>query len=74
VIVRELYVDLKTASPNGSIYHCSTLEFLCGFYLSFHAHWKVVAVHGQGLFFFIAEGKILVILINESCTNTYFLL
>jgi len=30
------------------------------------------AVHGQGLFFSIAEGRLLVILLHESCTNTYF--
>jgi len=35
-------------------------------------HWNVVAVHGQGLFF--SEGRLLVILLHESCTNTYFLL
>jgi len=43
-----------TASPNGSIYHCATLQFLLFFYFSFHAyytHWNVIAVHGQGLFF-----------------------
>jgi len=35
-------------------------------------HW-VVAVHGQGLFF-LAEGRLLVILLHESCTNTFIYL
>jgi len=34
-------------------------------------HWSVVAVHGQGLFF-LAEGRLLVILLHESCTNISF--
>jgi len=36
-------------------------------------HWNIVAVHGQGLFF-LAEGRLLVILLHESCTNTYIFL
>jgi len=38
------------------------------------SHWNVVAIHGQGLLFFIAEGILLVILLHESCTDTYFFL
>jgi len=34
-------------------------------------HLNVVAVHGQGLFF-LAEGRLLVILLHESCTNKFF--
>jgi len=56
-----------TSSPNGSVYHCTTLQFLCCVYLSFHAYSHA---YGQGLFFFLAEGRLLVILLHESCTNT----
>ncbi len=34
-------------------------------------HWNVVAVHTHGLFF-PAEGRLLVILLQESCTNIVF--
>jgi len=34
-------------------------------------HWNVVAVHAQGLFILV-EGRLLVILLQESCTNTLF--
>jgi len=34
-------------------------------------HWNVVAFHSQGLFF-LAEGRLLVIPLHESCTNTCF--
>jgi len=35
-------------------------------------HWNVVAVHGQGLFF-SSEGRLLVILLHESCTLIFVL-
>jgi len=30
-----------TASPNGSIYHCATLQFPCCFYLRFHTYYTM---------------------------------
>jgi len=35
-------------------------------------HLNIVALQDQGLFFFLAEGMLLVILLHESCSNTYF--
>jgi len=40
------------------IYHCATLQFLLFLFELMHiTHWNVVAVHGQGLFFFSSERK-----------------
>jgi len=37
-MIKPGYNTAMTAAPDGSTYHCATLQFLCCVYLSFHAH------------------------------------